>query len=120
MDIKGKACKITEDGYLQNPEDWNREIADCIARREGIVMTDIHWKMVDFLRGYYYQNKDVPPVKILAREMEKKTGCLRWDKKYLEQLYPAGPSRKLCKISGLPKTAGEIVNATVLGGGVLV
>ncbi|MDI6736872.1 MAG: TusE/DsrC/DsvC family sulfur relay protein, partial [bacterium] len=68
----------------------------------------------------YQQNESVPPVKVLSREMEEKTGCLRWDNKYLEQLYPAGPSRKLCRIAGLPKTAGEIANAAVLGGGVSI
>lgn len=109
--------KINKDGYLQDSTDWDKEIARGIAQREGVEMTDIHWTMIDFLRTHYHEYGCVPPVKSLRREMEERIACLKWDNKYLEQLYPAGPGRKLCKISGLPKSAGEIENASVLGGG---
>ena len=79
-------------------------------------MTDIHSGMTDFLRKYYSQYKSVPPIRIMRQRVGRKI----WEDKHLKELYPAGPNRKLCKIAGLPKTAGEIENACVLGVGVLV
>ncbi|MDI6794180.1 MAG: TusE/DsrC/DsvC family sulfur relay protein [bacterium] len=118
--VKGGAYQIDGDGYLQNPQTWNKETAHCLAQREGIDITDIHWEMVDFLREYYHQYEGVPPVKKLMKVIRQRRGCEKWDNGDLKKLYPAGPSRKLCRIAGLPETAGEIANAAVLGGGALI
>ncbi|MEW5767838.1 MAG: TusE/DsrC/DsvC family sulfur relay protein [bacterium] len=122
MDIalKGKSYRIDDDGYLQDPKTWDKEIAHCIAQREGVEMKDFHWEMIGFLREYYEQYTGVPPVKKLMRVMQQRNGEGKWDNRYLKELYPAGPSRKLCRIAGLPKTAGEIAKAAVLGGGTLI
>ncbi|MDI6794713.1 MAG: TusE/DsrC/DsvC family sulfur relay protein [bacterium] len=83
-------------------------------------MTDIHEEMAGFLREYYHQYEGVPPVKKLIKEMQQRVGQEKWDNSYLEDFYPAGPGRKLCEMAGLPKTAGELQNASTFGGGGLI
>lgn len=104
--VKGKILELDENGFLANPDEWNRDVAAYFAEIEGIKMTEHHWDVVDFLRGYYQQNKIAPMIKILVNKLGKKHGAEKAGTKYLYQLYPCGLARQACKIAGLPKATG--------------
>ncbi len=98
--LAGKQIELDEDGFIQNPELWDEQVATALARLEGIEqMTDEHWKLVTYLREYYQQFKIAPMIRKLCKE----TGI---NLKHIYELYPSGPAKGACKVAGLPKPTG--------------
>lgn len=95
-EIAGKTVNVTEEGYLTDPAQWTREVAQAIAVEEGITLTDAHWKVIDFLK------KDFADAGVLAsmRRINKTGGIPTKD---LYDLFPDGPLKKAARIAGLPK-----------------
>ena len=87
-----------EDGFLTQPELWNRNVADLLAREEiPGELTEDHWKIVDYLRQYYDRFHTLPSI----RMVRKSTNC---DVKCLYRLFPSGLSRGACRVAGIPKS----------------
>jgi TusE/DsrC/DsvC family sulfur relay protein len=94
--IAGKTVSVSEEGYLTDPSQWTREVAQAIAVEEGITLTDAHWKVIDFLK------KDFTATGTLASMRRiNKTGGI--PTKELYELFPVGPLKKAARIAGLPK-----------------
>ena len=106
IEVNGKVLELDEDGFLQNMDDWNEDVALALAKQEGIEMTENHWEVVNFLREYYQEYKIAPMIRILTKALGKKLGKEKGNTKYLYELYPAGPAKQACKIAGLPKPTG--------------
>ena len=106
MDFRGKQIEIDGEGYIANPDEWSEELAEYIAKIEGIEMTFDHWDVVNFLRDYYRKYQIAPMIKILVKEIGKVMGPEKGNTKYLYELYPGGPAKQACKIAGLPKPTG--------------
>ena len=91
---------VDEDGFMQEPEMWNEQIAAALAATENVdELTDDHWKLVNFLREYYLEFGIAP----MIRKLCKKTG---FTLKYVYELFPSGPAKGACKVAGLPKPTG--------------
>ena len=45
--------ELDEEGFLIDPQRWNHNIAELIARSEGIVMEDLEWDVIHSLRDFY-------------------------------------------------------------------
>lgn len=94
--IAGFTVSVTEEGYLTNQEQWNKEIALEIAKELEIELTSDHWKVIDFLQNDTKETGKTPTIRRI-----KKVGGI--DTKALYQLFPEGPLVKATKIAGLPK-----------------
>ena len=100
VNLAGKDIEVDEDGFVQDPEDWNEEVAAAMATDEGITeLTDEHWKMINYLREYYLKFGIAP----MIRKLCKDTG---FKLKYVYELFPSGPAKGACKLAGLPKPTG--------------
>ncbi len=98
--IAGMNIDVNEEGFLTDPNQWNREIAVEIARQEGIdELTDAHWQVIDFCRQSATESGSAPTL----RQITSGTGI---STKELFALYPKGPAKKVAKISGLGKPEG--------------
>lgn len=106
IEVGGKQIEVDEDGYIQNLEDWNEDVAKHIAKLESVEMTDAHWEVVNFLRDYYKEYKIAPMIRILVKAIGKAMGPEKGNTKYLYTLFPAGPAKQACKIAGLAKPTG--------------
>lgn len=104
--VNGKSVEADEEGYLVNISEWNEELADLIAKDEGVNMTPEHWEVVNFLREYYQEYQIAPAVRVLTKAIAKKMGPDKGNNKYLYELFPYGPAKQACKIAGLPKPTG--------------
>jgi len=91
----GVNVDITDDGYLTDPSQWNRDIAAEIAKEEGIDLTDKHFEVFEFLR-----NERAKGTQLTIR-MVGKSGIT--DIKGLYTLFPGGPLKKSSRIAGIPK-----------------
>ena len=91
----GVNVDVTDDGYLTDPAQWNKDIAAEIAKEEGIDLTDKHFEVIDFLRSENEKGTQ------LTIRMVGKSGIT--DIKGLYQLFPGGPLKYAAKIAGLPR-----------------
>jgi tRNA 2-thiouridine synthesizing protein E len=89
-----------DEGFLVNPSDWNKEIAEEIAKNEGIPdLSEDHWKIIEFSRANAESSGAAPTL----RQITKGAG---FPTKQLFKLFPKGPAKKVAKISGLGKPEG--------------
>ncbi len=91
----GVNVEVTEEGYLTDPSQWNKEIAEEIAKEENIELTDKHFEIFNFLREQHDKGTN------LTIRMVGKSGIV--DIKGLYQLFPGGPLKKSSRIAGIPK-----------------
>ncbi|HKJ77369.1 MAG TPA: TusE/DsrC/DsvC family sulfur relay protein [Gammaproteobacteria bacterium] len=108
IEVAGKSVEVDEEGYLTDINQWNEDIAETLAKEEGIDMTENHWEVVNFLREYYNEYQIAPAVRVLTKAIGKKLGKEKGNSKYLYELFPYGPAKQACKIAGLPKPTGCI------------
>ncbi|MEW5768828.1 MAG: TusE/DsrC/DsvC family sulfur relay protein [Pseudomonadota bacterium] len=108
VNIAGKDIEVDEEGYLTNLADWNRDVAEYLAKEEKVDMTEAHWEVIDFLREYYDEYQIAPAIRVLTKAIGKKLGPDKGNNKYLYELFPYGPAKQACKIGGLPKPTGCI------------
>ncbi len=101
LDIKGISYALNEDGFMKNPDDWNEEVAVVLAKtQEGLnELTEEHWKVIHYIRGYYLEKKLAP----MVRKVCKNSG---FSLKHIFELFPSGPAKGACKLAGLPKPDG--------------
>ncbi len=78
IEFKNRSIEIDDEGYLKNPDDWDRDIASVMAEKNGIKLTPKHWKVLDFLRHYYKQHQRVPSHKNLANVLFNKINMAEW------------------------------------------
>jgi tRNA 2-thiouridine synthesizing protein E len=91
---------VDEDGFMEEPEQWNEAVALALASTEGVAaLTENHWKLVNYLREYYQKFGIAPMIRKLCKE----TG---FSLKEIYEMFPSGPAKGACKIAGLAKPTG--------------
>ncbi len=93
--LAGIKVIVTDDGYLSDFSQWNREIGEEIAKGEEIEMTDRHWEVINWIQE---QVKKGNPLSVRGI---KKSGVV--DIKEFYALFPKGPLKISTKIAGVPK-----------------
>lgn len=89
-----------EDGFMVKPELWNKELAELIAKEDGInELTEDHWKIINIIRDTYNEKQMAPMVRTICKESGLKL-------KQIYELFPLGPARGACRVAGLPKPDG--------------
>ena len=98
--LGGVEIEIDEDGFIQEPDKWSRDVAEDLAKTENASpMGEEHWKLVNYLRDYFIKFGIAPPIRMVV----KQTGL---DLKKIYLLFPGGPAKGACKVAGLPKPTG--------------
>ena len=92
--------EVDEDGFMQEPDQWNEDVAKALATTEGVEeMGDDHWKLVHYLRDYYLKFGIAPMIRKLCKENN-------FTLKYVYEMFPSGPAKGACKVAGLAKPTG--------------
>lgn len=92
----------TADGFLVDPKSWSRELAEAVAKSQGIAeLTPEHWKVIAFCREKYEASGASPNVRAMAVGADVTT-------KDLYQLFPPAPGKVAARIAGVPKPVGCI------------
>ncbi|MGA9269625.1 MAG: TusE/DsrC/DsvC family sulfur relay protein [Lutimonas sp.] len=95
--IAGAQVNVSEEGYLEDMDQWNENIAKEIANEVGIELTDKHFEVLNYLR-----EKTEAGESLTIRKVGK-SGIT--DIKGLYKLFPKGPLKFSSKIAGIPKPA---------------
>jgi tRNA 2-thiouridine synthesizing protein E len=107
IDLGDTRIELNKEGFVVDPSIWTRELAEHMARRDGLTLTEDHWEIINYLRSYFERYQIAPMISILAKEIGK-TGPDKGGVPYLFRLFPDGPARQACKYAGLPKATGCI------------
>jgi len=93
--------KFDADGYLVDEKQWNKEIAEAIAKREGVTLTERSWIVINYARKEFETKGEAPTLRAITKNTEV-------DTKELYSLFPGGPGKLAAKVSGLHKPTGCI------------
>jgi len=97
IEIANKMVDVTPEGYMTDPSQWDKDIANAIAEELKITLTDKHFEVLEFLREKHLAGEGLTIRKV------GKSGIV--DVKGLYQLFPGGPLKYSSKIAGIPKPA---------------
>ncbi|HHU29600.1 MAG: TusE/DsrC/DsvC family sulfur relay protein [Bacillota bacterium] len=94
--LAGFTLLFDNEGFLWEPADWTEEVAIELARENGIdVLTEDHWKVIKFMREFYFAYGKAP----LNKQLRKGTGL---SIQQIEKLFPLGIKKSARLIAGLP------------------
>lgn len=100
----GQTIETDANGYLTDINAWSEELAEELARQEGIELTDKHWDLVRYLRDEYVNNgQNQPNNRDINKHLGKAWGT-KVGSKDVYNLFPGNPSKQAGKIAGLPET----------------
>lgn len=102
-DSKGIPVETDGEGYLFDPWRWDERIAEQIAAREGVSLTDEHWQVIRFMRSYYEDHQIAADARFVIRYMAEKMGLGSKARNYLFELFPYGYVKMACKIAGMKR-----------------
>ncbi|OIP38562.1 hypothetical protein AUJ95_06400 [Candidatus Desantisbacteria bacterium CG2_30_40_21] len=71
FELNSQPYETDADGFLQDPNQWNKGIAEYLANGCGITLTLEHWNIIGIIRNYYQEYGYPPQMKIIVREMKK-------------------------------------------------
>ncbi len=94
---------LNGEGFLCKSTDWNEDVAVTLASYNEIKLTEAHWEIIFFIRGYYQNFKHLPNARVFTKAIAKNLGVEKGNSRYLHKLFPQGPLKYACKIAGLPK-----------------
>ncbi|MEL1133636.1 TusE/DsrC/DsvC family sulfur relay protein [Desulfitobacterium sp. THU1] len=96
-DIAGFSVDVTEEGYLVSSAQWNKDIAEAIAKELGLGdLTPGHWKVIEFLQKDFAETGKIPTIRRV-----NKVGNIGTQELYA--LFPEGPLLKATKVAGMSK-----------------
>lgn len=101
FELNGQPYETDADGFLQDANQWNKGIAEYMAKGCGITLTLEHWNVIGILRNYYQEYGYPPQMKIIAREMKKMLGEEKGNAWYFHELFPQGQYNQAFKIAGI-------------------
>jgi len=91
---------LDDDGFLKVMTDWNRSMVQELAAKHDIgPLSDDHWKVIEYVKGYYETYGTGPPVVKIG----KRTGLHH---KEICRLFPCGTVKGAYRLAGLPRPPG--------------
>jgi tRNA 2-thiouridine synthesizing protein E len=97
------AIATTEQGFLLDKTEWTEVIAEQLAKKEGLELTNAHWEILKFIQNFYQEYEYLPNARVFTKAIKTELGADKGNSRYLLKLFPEGPLKYACKIAGLPK-----------------
>lgn len=91
--------QLDELGFALEPENWNAAVAEKLAAEAELPgLSEDHWKVIHYLRRYYFQHLKAPSFRETCRDT-------KLSMRYVYRLFPNHfyPIEAAWKIAGLPR-----------------
>jgi len=106
--VAGREIETDAEGYIKNLDEWTEDFARALAREEHLKLTDDHWQVIRFLRGYYQEHGVQAQVRVMIPHFRKAWGAEKGNNHFLYELFPVGgPQKQGNRLAGLLRTKGE-------------
>ena len=92
---------LGEEGYLNDPENWDGDVATRLAAAEGIELSDEHWRVIGFMRDYYTEQGIAADARFVIKFLADELGYGDRARTRLFELFPYGYVKQACKIAGM-------------------
>lgn len=103
LKIDGISVALDDEGYLEDLAQWQPAVAEYLAQREGIELTDAHWEILYLLRDFYTRFEHSPAMRPLVKAVKFELGEDKGKSIYLMKLFPGSPAKLGALLAGLPK-----------------
>jgi TusE/DsrC/DsvC family sulfur relay protein len=97
------AVRVDDEGYLIDPADWTVSVAQALAERENVALSDLHWKVLHFMRAFYDDHQVAADARFVIRFLADEIGLGDAARGKLFELFPYGYVRQACKIAGMKR-----------------
>ena len=93
---EGKTYTLDQYGFLDQPEQWDEDFANGMARLHGIYggLTQDHWDFISYIREKFLVEKTLPLLVVACVDNNLRLGKLK-------SLFPTGYFRGACRIAGV-------------------
>jgi tRNA 2-thiouridine synthesizing protein E len=106
INVNGREIETDAEGYLANLSDWSEEVAEFLARQDGLELNEKRWQVIRWIRDYYAENGTAPNLRVMTKLIGDALGEEFADKKFLFELFPYGPAKQAARYAGMPKPTG--------------
>ena len=93
--------RLNQRGFLAEFGAWNIDVAQALARDEGIALGENHWKIIKLMRGFYEDYEVPPSAHIICKAVTDELGTYAFPERTLKTLF-AGGCKQACRIAGIP------------------
>ncbi len=105
LEVDGVTIETNPNGYLMELSDWSEKVAEVMAAKEGIELTQRHWDLINYLRDEYFNNNENQPnTRTIVKAMQQLWDDRKVDAKTVYDLFPLDPSKQGGRIAGLPES----------------
>jgi tRNA 2-thiouridine synthesizing protein E len=95
------AARTDDEGYLVDPGDWTEAAAEALAAREGVHLTELHWRVLRFMRAFHDEHQVAADARFAIRFLAEECALGTEARTRLFELFPYGYVRQACKIAGM-------------------
>ena len=103
MEVTTRMPATDDEGYLIDPAAWSEELAEVLAAKENIELTDAHWEAIRFMRDFYQEHQVIPDVRFVTRHL---TASIGGSRNLIFELFPYGYVKQACRIAGMRRPRG--------------
>lgn len=97
---QGLDVETDADGFLLHPETWNEQVAEYLARRDGIApLTQAQWAIIRSMRRHYLETGGIPSLRHVCTENHLDPHCIP------DLFHDTG--REVWRLAGLPNPGEE-------------
>jgi tRNA 2-thiouridine synthesizing protein E len=96
--MTGIHIRLSDEGFMEDPGHWNREVAQHLATKSGINLTEKHFLLLEFLRERHETGHS------LTLRSVTHSGIITT--RELFEIFPEAPLKTAIRLAGLPKPKG--------------
>lgn len=101
--INGQQIELDKDGYLLELAQWSPAVAEELAAREALTLSEDHWQIIHLLRAFHAEFQLSPATRPLVKYATLKLGPEKGNSQHLNRLFNGTPAKLAAKLAGLPK-----------------
>ena len=91
-----------EEGFLFEPNDWGKDVAEAFAAEELLTLVDDHWMVLDFMRDYFNEHAVAADARFVFSYIAKEKNLPKKEaREYFFELFPYGYVQQACRIAGM-------------------
>lgn len=102
LHVASRTIHLDEHGFLIDPEEWSRDVAEALARRQNVTLTEDHWDVIGFMRDFLAEHGIAADARFVMRFLDERAAASgKTGRDLLFDLFPYGYVGQACRIAGM-------------------
>ena len=102
LKVGERVVHIDELGFLIDPEEWDADVAQTLAKVQNIELNDDHWSVINFMREFLAEHGVSADARFVMRFLDERAAARgKSGRDLLFELFPYGYVGQACRISGM-------------------